>query len=173
MISGEESSAVLRSSSKPNGGRMKTVAQAAVLQSLIERLGRIRPESQRRWGTLTAHEMLCHLGDAAEMCLRDRPRKKPVPLRRRRLMKWLALYAPFPWPRGYPTNPEFDPKREGTRPSQFAVDLKRAIAGVQGIATAQPETLEPAHGVFGTMSLEDWQRWAFKHTDHHLRQFGV
>lgn len=23
------------------------------------------------------------------------------------------------------------------------------------------------------MLCEDWQRWAFKHTDHHLRQFDV
>jgi hypothetical protein len=33
--------------------------------------------------------------------------------------------------------------------------------------------MEAAHGVFGRMTLEDWQRWAYKHADHHLRQFGV
>jgi hypothetical protein len=38
---------------------------------------------------------------------------------------------------------------------------------------ADPHSLETAHGVFGLMSLADWQRWAYKHTDHHLRQFGV
>ena len=42
---------------------MKTVADPTVLRSLTERLTRLRPESQRRWGTLTPHEMLCHLGD--------------------------------------------------------------------------------------------------------------
>ena len=36
----------------------------------------------RRWGTLTPHEMLCHLDDAAEMVLRIRPRDRPVALRR-------------------------------------------------------------------------------------------
>ena len=35
------------------------------------------------------------------------------------------------------------------------------------------DTLEPAHGFFGIMSLADWHRWAYKHTDHHLRQFGL
>jgi hypothetical protein len=34
-------------------------------------------------------------------------------------------------------------------------------------------SLEPAHGFFGTMSTRDWQRWAWKHTEHHLRQFGL
>jgi hypothetical protein len=30
-----------------------------------------------------------------------------------------------------------------------------------------------AHGLFGTMSLRDWQRWAYRHTNHHLRRFGI
>jgi hypothetical protein len=50
-----------------------------------------------------------------------------------------------------------------------------------------PETLGPrfrgddtscllrvlAHRVFGLMTVADWQRWAYKHADHHLRQFGL
>jgi hypothetical protein len=66
-----------------------------------------------------------------------------------------------------------DPKAEGTRPSSFDQDLQRAAAGLEGIASAGPGTLEPVHGFFGTMSVSDWQRWAYKHTDHHLRQFGL
>jgi hypothetical protein len=66
-----------------------------------------------------------------------------------------------------------DPKAEGTRPSSFDLDLERAVAGLEGIAAARSGTLEPIHGFFGTMSVSDWQRWAYKHTDHHLRQFGL
>jgi hypothetical protein len=152
---------------------VKTVADQAVLASLIERLAALDPDSRRRWGTLTTHEALCHLGDAADMVLRIRPRTRPVPLRRRPIIKWFGLWTPLRWPHGWKTNPQRDPKVEGTRPSQFAADLKRAIAGLEGIAAAGPSTLDPAHGFFGTMSVVDWQRWAYKHTDHHLRQFGV
>jgi hypothetical protein len=152
---------------------VKTVADQAVLASLIERLAALDPDSRRRWGTLTTHEALCHLGDAADMVLRIRPRTRPVPLRRRPIIKWFGLWTPLRWPHGWKTNPQHDPKVEGTRPSQFAADLKRAIAGLEGIAAAGPSTLDPAHGFFGTMSVVDWQRWAYKHTDHHLRQFGV
>jgi hypothetical protein len=66
-----------------------------------------------------------------------------------------------------------DPKRQGTRPSDFARDLARVVAGLEDLATAATGSLEPAHGDFGTMSVADWQRWAYKHADHHLRQFGV
>ena len=152
---------------------MRTVADPKVLQSLKQRLGLLRPDSTRRWGTLTSHEMLCHWGDAAAMVLRTRPRRVPIPQRPRPLVKALALWAPIPWPHGLPTNPLHDPRSEGTRPSEFTNDLSRAIAGIDGIATSAPDALDPAHGLFGTMSLGDWQRWACRHTDYHLRQFGL
>jgi len=152
---------------------VKTVADPDVLGSVIQRLESLRVDSRRRWGTLTPHEVLCHLGDAAAMVLGVRPRNKPVRMRRRLVVKGVGLWAPIPWPHGWPTNPLHNPRAEGTRPSDFANDLARAIAGLEGIAKAAPNTLDPAHGFFGTMSVRDWQRWAYRHTDHHLRQFGV
>ena len=152
---------------------MKTVADPAVLDGLVARLMALQPGSQRRWGTLTPHEMLCHLGDAASMVLRTRPRKEQLAGRARPIMKALGLWSPLRWPHGWRTNPMHDPKAEGTQPSAFEQDLERALVGLQGIASARPDTLEPVHGFFGTMSLADWQRWAYKHTDHHLRQFGL
>jgi len=152
---------------------MKTVADAAVLSSLSARLNALQPESPRRWGTLTPHEMLCHLGDATAMVLRTRPRRQPVAHRQRRLLKLVALWTPIPWPHGRATSPMLDPKADGSRPAAFGDDRARALAGLEGVGAAKADTLEPAHGLFGTMSLADWQRWAYKHTDHHLRQFGL
>ncbi len=152
---------------------MKTVADAAVLGALRERLGALRGGSERRWGSLTPHEMLCHLGDATDMVLGRRPRKGQVPDRTRPLVKGLGLWSPLRWPHGWKTNPAHDPRAEGTRPTDFAKDLGRAIYGLETIATAVPGGLIPSHGFFGTMSVRDWQRWAYKHTDHHLRQFGL
>jgi hypothetical protein len=152
---------------------MRTVTDKAVLEKLIARLQAVQPESRGRWGTLTAPEMLCHLGDATAMVLRIRPRTKPVPQRSRPLFKLLALWSPLRWPHGRATSPMLDPKAEGTKPATFAADLDRAVDGLRGLAAAPPEVLEPAHGLFGVMSRADWQRWAYKHTDHHLRQFGL
>lgn len=152
---------------------MKTVADPAVLGGLKHRLAALGPGSSRGWGTLTAHEMLCHMGDACEMALRIRPRIRPVPLRRRTLVKGLALWTPIRWPHGWETNPHHNPRIDGTRPSDFAADRARLIAGLDALASAHPDSLEVAHGLFGLMSVADWQRWAYKHTDHHLRQFGL
>ena len=152
---------------------MKTVGNPGVVRELSERLGRLRIDSVRRWGTLTPHEMLCHLGDSTDMVLRIRPRPTPPPVRRRMLVKWLGIWAPLPWPRSFPTHAFVNPKADGTRPSDFQRDLARVMAGIEGIASASERAVEPVHGYFGTMSLRDWQRWAYRHTDHHLRQFGL
>ncbi len=151
---------------------MKTAADPDVLRGLVARLGALGVDSRRRWGTLTPHEMLCHLGDAAEMVLMTRPRTVPMPPRRRAIVKAVILWTPIPWPQGVKTNPRHDPRVEGTRPSDFERDRARAIASLQGIAAATG-SLEPVHGILGNMTCRDWQRWAYRHTDYHLRQFGL
>jgi hypothetical protein len=84
----------------------------------------------------------------------------------------VGLWSPLPWPKGVKTNPMHDPRDQGTRPTEFERDRSRVVAGLEGIARATGD-LEPVHGIFGTMSVRDWQRWAYKHADHHLRQFGL
>ena len=151
---------------------MKTVGDAHVLRTLVGRLSTVTPDLSRRWGTLSPHEMLCHLGDSVEMVLQIRKREKPIPQRHRRVLKAVGLWTPFRWPHGWKTNPLHDPRDRGTKPSVFDADRARAIASLQQLAAAVPAQLDTAHGLFGVMSLHDWQRWAYKHTDHHLRQFG-
>ena len=152
---------------------VRTIASPAVLQHLIDRLGTLRPDMPRRWGTLTAPEMLCHLGDACQMVTRARPRATPLPALRRPLMKVAGLWLPMPWPHGQQTNPMHDPRAGGTRPGDFEADRTRVTRALTGIANAADGSLEPAHGIFGSMSTRDWQRWAYRHTDYHLRQFGA
>jgi len=151
----------------------RTVDHPPVLQALTDRLSRVRPETPRHCGTLTAHEMICHLGDACEMVTLERPRAQPVRVRRRPFAKYFWLWLPTRWPRGVPTNPMHDPRVEGTRPGDFARDRRRLVSALQRIAAARRGSLEPGHGLFGTMTTGDWQRWAYRHTDHHLRQFGA
>jgi hypothetical protein len=114
-------------------------------------------------------EMLCYLGDAAAGVLGRPPSDAP----HRRLRKWVGLRSPLPWPRGARTAPRLDPRAGGTRPTDFEEDRRRAIEGLRKLALAPDEALAGPHALFGRMTPGDWKRWAFRHTDHHLRQFGV
>ncbi|MCL4864387.1 MAG: DinB family protein [Gemmatimonadales bacterium] len=153
---------------------MKTIADPNVLDDLLARLARVTPESPRQWGKMSPAEMLCHLGDAGDFVLGRRipPGIQPSG-RRRPVMKWLALRAPMRWPHGYPTRSSMDPQRDGTKPAQFEADRARVADGLRALAAATGPDLARDHMVFGPMSLADWHRWAYRHLDHHLRQFGV
>jgi hypothetical protein len=149
---------------------MGCVADPESLQGLETRLMGLRPDSQWRWGSLTPAEVLCHLGDACASVL-SRPGGAPGP--RRALRKWIALRSPLPWPRGARTPDGVNPRAGGTRPTDFESDRRRAIEGLRAVADASAEALPAAHFLFGAMSAEDWKLWAHRHTDHHLRQFGL
>lgn len=148
---------------------MRSIAQPPVLARLLERIESLQPDSPRRWGTLTAHEMLCHLGDSFELVM------DPARGSRRgaRFIKYLALYTPVPWPKGVPTLRSVDPRVDGTKPTNFELDRKRAIDGLRAVAEAGDGQFARTHAIFGAMNARDWHRWAFRHTHHHLRQFGL
>lgn len=149
---------------------MKSLEQPRVLEELVLRLRALQPATERRWGTMSAGEMLCHVGDASNSIL-ARPGGPPKP--GRRLFKLIALYSPTRWPTGIRTPAEVDPRRGGSRPGEFERDRDRAIAGLRALAQAPASALPSSHGHFGPMSERDWKRWAYRHTDHHLRQFGL
>jgi hypothetical protein len=149
---------------------LRSVTNPRVLNQLVQRLAALGPDTPRRWGTLTAGEMLCHLADAARSVL-SRPGGERPPSRA--LRKWLGLYTAIPWPHGVKTPRSVDPRLDGTRPADFEADRSRAIAGLRALAAASPADFPSGHLHFGPMTPRDWQRWAYRHTDHHLRQFGL
>lgn len=149
---------------------MRSIQDPRALERLEARLLALKSTTPRRWGTLTPGEALCHLSDAM-ISVRARPGGPSVPARP--LRKWLALRSGLPWPHGVPTLPHVDPRRDGTRPADFASDRERVIIGLRELATLAPDALPTSHKLFGSMTRDDWCRWAYCHTDHHLRQFGV
>lgn len=91
----------------------------------------------------------------------------------RTLVKWIALYLPLRWRPGIPTRPEIDQRVSGTTPVDFAADVADLEALLELVATREKGFEWPLHPIFGRMSHADWLRWAYLHTDHHLRQFGA
>jgi hypothetical protein len=156
------------------GAGVNTIAQDRSRAELISRLQRLTPHTERRWGSLTAAEMLCHLGDSSESVLGIRIPPGPAPSGQAKpVLKWLILYTPMPWPKGATTRPGVNPRQDGTRPGEFEQDRARVINGLGLLAAAPAERLASAHFMVGPMSRKDWHRWAYKHVDHHLRQFGL
>ena len=150
---------------------MAMVQDRLFVDALAERLSRITPNSQRVWGTMTPHEMLCHLSDSFRAMTGDRAVSgaKWSPLRRR-VFKWIAFRTPLPWPRGIETRPEVNPHRTGTKPLEFERDRAALLAVMRRFVA--PDCRYAPHPMFGELTREEWMIWTFRHVDHHLRQFG-
>ncbi|MEQ1870805.1 MAG: DUF1569 domain-containing protein [Vicinamibacterales bacterium] len=142
----------------------------ANVEELLLRMARLQPTSARQWGTMTPHEMLCHLADSFSAVLGDRRASSNETWLSRTVVKWIALHTSLPWPHGVPTRPEVDPKQHGTRPLEFEGDRRKVEALIRRFVL--PETRYGHHPGFGEMTRNEWLLWGYGHVDHHLRQFG-
>jgi hypothetical protein len=151
---------------------MKTLARESDVQELLHRIKNVRPDSPRKWGRMSAPQMICHLADSFRMATGEKAVTASPALRDRTIIKWIALHLPLAWPEGtIRTVPEVDQEVGGTAPTEFARDVAeletrlRAFAGRRGATS-------PPHPIFGRLSESQWLRWGYLHVDHHLRQFG-
>ena len=99
---------------------MKTLADAQCRKEIAERVGRIRADSQRQWGKMSAHQMVCHLADSFRGVMGERSLAL-TPTFGHGIIKWIALYAPLQWPHGLKTMPEVDQEIGGTKPAELKV----------------------------------------------------
>ena len=152
---------------------MKTLARERDRLEIVDRLRTIGPEREPRWGRMSAHQMICHLADGFRMAIGQKPVRRIGRFVDRRVLKWFVLYLPIPWPGGIRTNPEIDQDLGGTRPAGFSAD-RAELEALLARVTSRPRGFDwQPHPLFGPMSDAAWLRWAYLHTDHHLRQFGA
>ena len=151
---------------------MKSLSKQQDRGEVVARLRQLGPESQRRWGRMSPHQMICHLSDSFRMALGVRPAESVGNAFQRTVLKWIALRSPLPWPKGYKTRPEADQEIGGTSPVEFSQDRRQLEALIEQFASRGGGDFQP-HPMFGRLSTREWQHWGWRHTDHHLRQFGV
>src|SRR5713226_8762460 len=98
---------------------MKTLLSPRGRKEVLDRLSKVRPDSQPRWGTMSAHQMVCHLSDSFRASLNEKYISSSSTFPKRTLLKWVALWVPLQWPRGIKTRPEMDQQQGGTVPAEF------------------------------------------------------
>lgn len=137
--------------------------------AICQRIASITNASAPRWGKMDARAMLTHLRDSARMALGE----LPVAGKGKRVfqvfpIKHLILHV-VPFPKGAPTAPEL------LVSDAAPVDAIRSelVSLLERIGTGPREGFGPDHPLFGRLSYREWGVATYKHTDHHLRQFGA
>lgn len=147
---------------------MKSIWHETDRREIRDRLSRLAPTAPARWGKMDAPRAVAHLVEAARMAHGDvHIPSKHLPLRYFPL-KQLIIYV-FPFPKGAPTAPELLTRAPGT----WAQDVQELDRLVERFGQRTPDEPMPEHPAFGRLSYQDWGVLVYRHSDHHLRQFGV
>jgi Protein of unknown function (DUF1569) len=150
---------------------MKSLADPAAQHEIESRFAHLAPTDTARWGSMSVHQMICHMTEAFRAALGEKPVALAPTRIPRRLMKCAALYIPRQWPHGFPSPPEIAQDKHGTPPIHFQHDHAALLAAFHDFCQRFPQQAPP-HPYFGKLSKKEWQRWGYLHADHHLRQFA-
>lgn len=149
---------------------MENLYQKQTYDSVIDRLNKLTPSSQRLWGKMEVAQMLAHCKEAFKVPLFKKPMKRSPMFY---LFGWMVkskLYNDEQWKQGLPTAPNFIIKDQRNFEEEKA-GLQKTIIEFYTLGP-QGSGLYP-HPFFGKFSSGQWGKAMYKHLDHHLRQFGV
>lgn len=148
---------------------MPSLFDPAARAGILARVDRLTPASRRQWGQMSIGQMVVHVSAQLRLALGElpcEPRSTPF---KNPLVKRLIIYL-LPWPRGTPTAPEL---LEGTPAAALDQDLKALRTLIDRFGARGPGGEFPEHPAFGKLTGRLWGVLAWRHLDHHLRQFGV
>jgi len=148
---------------------MRSILNEADRTELAKRLRSLSASSNRQWGSMDVVAMLQHLRLSAGMALGE----LPVSQKNKRAfqvfpLKHLILYV-LPFPKGAPTAPELKPRVEAS----FEEERTTLLELLERIGTGPSDGAGPAHPLFGPLTWREWGVATYKHTNHHLKQFGA
>ena len=146
---------------------MKSLFDEADVHALSQRLAGLSATTAPRWGSFTADRMICHLVDQLDFAFSG-PRDAEV-LKGPPMLVRHAIRVFLPWPRGTPTAREM----LRTQPDRWESDLATLKQLMNRFLQSRDRADWAVHPFFGVLSGAQWARLAWRHNDHHLRQFGV
>lgn len=139
-------------------------------EALVERIQQLTPEHQAQWGKMNVSQMISHCSSTMEV-VRDQKQLKRVFIGY--LLGGLLkkqFYNDVPFKKNGPTHPYFIHTETG----ELEVEKELLIQHLRAFQKdgAAKCTQQP-HAFFGKLTAEQWAIGMYKHTSHHLEQFGV
>ncbi len=147
---------------------IKNLYDPGVKQEIIERINRLTPETPRQWGKMDVAQMLAHLQQPLEVALGIRTIKGSFIMNLILPLFKKTLWDDTPWKKGLPTDATYITTNES---KEFSTEKARLLELINRFQ--EKDVNLEKHPVFGRMTKEQWSKSAWKHIDHHLKQFGA
>ena len=146
---------------------MKTVLDKSTRDELISRINKLSENSAVQWGRMNVYQMVKHCTLWEEMTSgRNKYKRAFIGRLFGKIAMRTLLKNEDPMPRNAPTIPEL--RVTGT--GDLAAEKKKWVALLEEYEHFSNTDL--VHPFFGKMTREQTGYLAYKHTDHHLRQFN-
>ncbi len=146
---------------------MQTIFNETTVSELIVRIEQLNETDKALWGKMSAYQMLKHCSLSEEMFQGKRRYKRLFMGKlfgRMVLNKIIKNQKPIK--KNQPTHPEFKIRGKG----DFEHEKMKWIDLLQSYHDFT--TLNVFHPFFGKMLKDEIGVYVYKHTDHHLKQFG-
>lgn len=114
-------------------------------------------------------EVVIHCLDTFDYTFGDKDSEPPKGPMKSRLVQWMVIDSPFPWPKGVRSAPQFFV----TKPHELDEDLAKLRACIERFAKGKDGGAWGRSPMLGALTPEQWSRLQYRHLDHHLRQFGL
>lgn len=147
---------------------VKNLFDPVVKQEIIERINTLTPQSPRQWGKMEVAQMLAHLQQPLEVALGIRTIKGSFFMNLILPLFKKTLWDEKPWKKGLPTDATYITAGEL---KEFVAEKAKLLELVSRFE--EKDVNLERHPVFGRMNKEQWSKSAWKHIDHHLKQFGA
>lgn len=147
---------------------MKSIFERQEIEHFVARINQLDADSKAKWGKMNVYQMLRHCNLSEQMY---QGKTQYARLFMGRLFGAMVLKGILknadPMKHNQPTHPTFKIKGNGN----FEQEKQLWIEQLENYASCT--NLGFVHPFFGTMTHEQVGQYVYKHTDHHLRQFGV
>ena len=149
---------------------LKTLFNSEIQKEVLERINSLSRDSKALWGNMNVYQMVVHCIRAERHYQGQLPIAAPQGINLADGPKWLHLLLAddTPMMRGARTNKAFVVE-------EAYGDLEAEILTWESLIAKYKTFRAPkyVHWFFGEMTREQLGQLAYKHNDHHLRQFGV
>ena len=166
MITGTNLSTLAKS----NIRKKKDLLDNSAAENIIARVMQLQPLQKAIWGEMNATEMLLHCNLCNTQILSGDIPYQPTSFKQL-LLRILALYIAPNFKKNVASAPQNHTKGI-IRQIEFESQRNRFIAIMHEFAR-RTTPINLTHPAFGNLNTKQWGIAAWKHMDHHLRQFGV
>ncbi len=146
---------------------IKNLFDPVVKQDIIDRINKLTPQTQRKWGKMDVSQMLSHVQLPISCAYGTHKVKGSFLLNLLGPLFKSVLYNDKPYKQSLPTDKTYvivDAK-DFEKEKQDLLEMLNRFS-IDNIVLEN-------HPVWGKMTKEQWSKATWKHLDHHLKQFGV